>query len=264
MRDNRTHPLLQQLPLTVSPFVNLPTATTLPYRYKPMPSTLPPSTTGITATTTASTTNPEDSAPGGSNNNNTTDPTSARPTSSNHRQQKPRYVVSASGHAAHPDEILASCRALHAHVAQMCAAAEADVARVDARIRAEELAEKRRVAPGWLDSEARLLEPERPAGSTGAAASGGEGGGLMEAGDGLLQGGGYVWGGRGQGEMLLQQPVRGVGEAYGAGNGSGVNGPPGSGYGDGHGHGRGGASEMAVPDEGEELDRAFGKLEMGQ
>lgn len=28
-------------------------------------------------------------------------------------------------------------------------------------IRARELAEKRRVAPGWLDSEARILEPAR-------------------------------------------------------------------------------------------------------
>jgi hypothetical protein len=52
--------------------------------------------------------------------------------------------------------------------------------------------------------------------------------------------------------MLLQQPVRGYGEGYG------------NSYGDGHGHGRGGASEMAVPDEGEELDRAFGMLEMGK
>ncbi|RYC54198.1 hypothetical protein CHU98_g12010, partial [Xylaria longipes] len=32
---------------------------------------------------------------------------------------------------------------------------------LEERIRARELAEKRRVAPGWLDSEARLLEPER-------------------------------------------------------------------------------------------------------
>ena len=28
-------------------------------------------------------------------------------------------------------------------------------------IKARELAEKRRVAPGWLDSDARILEPER-------------------------------------------------------------------------------------------------------
>lgn len=32
-------------------------------------------------------------------------------------------------------------------------------------IDARELAEKRRVAPGWLDSDARILEPERRNGS---------------------------------------------------------------------------------------------------
>ncbi|KAH6641256.1 hypothetical protein F5144DRAFT_527566 [Chaetomium tenue] len=251
MHDNRTHPLLQQLPLTVSPFVNLPTATTLPYRYKPMPSTLPPSTTGITAT---STTNPSDTDPSTPNN----------PTPNNTNPPKPRYVVSPSGFAAHPDEILASCRALHAHVTELLASAEADLARFDERVRARELAEKRRVAPGWLDSEARLLEPERAAGAAGATggvmggSGSGSGGvvgagmmGMSEVGDGQLGGGGGGIGG-GQGEMLLQQPVRRYGEGYG------------SGYGDGHGHGRGGASEMAVPDEGEELDRAFGMLQMGK
>lgn len=222
-----------------------------------MPSTLPPSTTGITATSTTTTTtttttptNPNDPNPSPSTNPNPT--TAAQP-------PKPRYVVSPSGHAAHPDEILASCRALQAHVAQLCATAEADVARLEERIRARELAEKRRVAPGWLDSEARLLEPERAAGAGsggntiggGAGGAGGGGQGLMsEAGDGLVGGGGS--GGGRQGEMLLQQPVRGYGEGYG------------NGYGDGHGHGRGGASEMAVPDEGAELDRAFGMLEMGK
>jgi hypothetical protein len=30
-------------------------------------------------------------------------------------------------------------------------------------IKARELAEKRRVAPGWLDSDARILEPEKKA-----------------------------------------------------------------------------------------------------
>lgn len=129
MHDNRTHPLLAQVPLTVSPFVSLPTAATLPYTYKPMPSTLPPSSTGITGA-------------GGDD-------------------QKPRYVVSQSGHAAHPDDIIASCKALQAHVAAMQAEAEKELRALDERIKARELAEKRRVAPGWLDSEARLLEPER-------------------------------------------------------------------------------------------------------
>ncbi|KAI1633901.1 hypothetical protein F4809DRAFT_565199 [Biscogniauxia mediterranea] len=133
MRDDRTHPLLAQVPLTVSPFVKLPTAATLPYTYKSMPSTLPAPATGVTGAT----------------------------------DERPRYVVSPSGgHAAHPDDIVASCRALQAHVARLRADADRALRDLDDRIRARELAEKRRVAPGWLDSDARLLEPERKAASS--------------------------------------------------------------------------------------------------
>ncbi|KAI1437515.1 hypothetical protein GGR50DRAFT_692289 [Xylaria sp. CBS 124048] len=129
MREERTHPLLAQVPLTVSPFVTLPTAATLPYTYKPMPSALPPSTTGV-----------------GTSN----------------ADSKPQYVVSPqSGHAAHPEDIIASCRALQAHITRLQESAEKELRELDERIKARELAEKRRVAPGWLDSEARLLEPER-------------------------------------------------------------------------------------------------------
>lgn len=39
--------------------------------------------------------------------------------------------------------------------------AERDLRELEERIRERELAEKRRLAPGWLDSDARLLEPER-------------------------------------------------------------------------------------------------------
>lgn len=39
--------------------------------------------------------------------------------------------------------------------------ADRELKEFEARIRERELAEKRRVAPGWLDSESRLLEPER-------------------------------------------------------------------------------------------------------
>lgn len=44
--------------------------------------------------------------------------------------------------------------------------AEKELRAFEERIKERELAEKRRVAPGWLDSESRLLEPERegPAG----------------------------------------------------------------------------------------------------
>ncbi|KAI1272823.1 hypothetical protein F5Y07DRAFT_284750 [Xylaria sp. FL0933] len=127
MRDDRTHPLLAQVPLTVSPFVTLPTAATLPYTYKSMPSTLPQPSTGITGAT----------------------------------DEKPKYVVSQSGHAAHPDDIIASCKALQAHITKAQEDAERELRELEERIRARELAEKRRVAPGWLDSDARLLEPER-------------------------------------------------------------------------------------------------------
>ncbi len=115
----------------MSPFVSLPTAVTLPYTYKSMPSTLPPPVTGVTGTAAAA-------------------------------EEKPRYVVAPStGHAAHPDEIIASCRALRDHLTRMKDDMEAVLRRFDDRIRDRELAEKRRVAPGWLDSDARLLEPER-------------------------------------------------------------------------------------------------------
>ncbi|CAK7208727.1 hypothetical protein SBRCBS47491_000189 [Sporothrix bragantina] len=134
MHDNRSHPLLEQVPLTVSPFVHLPRATTLPYRYKTMPSALPPSII--------------EAAPGGTGS-------------------KPAYVVSqASSSAAHPDDILASCHALREHVARMQADADAELRQLEQRIQARDLAEKRRVAPGWLDSEDRLLVPEKKDGAS--------------------------------------------------------------------------------------------------
>ncbi|KAK4230407.1 hypothetical protein QBC38DRAFT_469459 [Podospora fimiseda] len=194
MHDNRTHPFLQQVPLTVSPFVNLPSATTLPYTYKPMPSTLPPSSVGLTSTS-------DDSA------------------------NKPKYVISPSGHAAHPDDILASCRALKAHISRLQADAEAEIKAIDERIRARELAEKRRLAPGWLDSDVRVLEPERKAGA-----------GSSEAGE--------------QEKPSFFETLEASGGQQQGGGGPGV------------GHGPGGASEMAVPDEGAELDRAFGVLQI--
>lgn len=227
-----------------------------------MPSTLPPSTTGITATTTAAAetpTNPNPNTPNNnSNSNNNTDPQTQTQTN------KPRYVVSASGgHAAHPDDIIASCQALHAHVTQLQAQAQRDLQALTERIKARELAEKRRVAPGWLDSEARLLEPERAAGSslTGGGEGGGDGNGNGHgSGNGSGGLGMEVEMGCGQGaEMLLQQPVRGY-EAAGGGRGYG----DGYGNGTGYGHGAGGVSEMAVPDEGEQLDRVFGSLQLGK
>ncbi|KAF7562330.1 hypothetical protein G7046_g1819 [Stylonectria norvegica] len=133
MHNTRSHPLLEQVPLTVSPFVSLPTATTLSYNYKSMPSAVPPSSLGISA----SSDDPSDQPP------------------------KPKYVISGSGHAAHPNDIIESCRALQAHVSKMQDDADRELRDFEQSIKERELAEKRRVAPGWLDSEARILEPER-------------------------------------------------------------------------------------------------------
>lgn len=122
------HPLLAQVPLTVSPFINLPSAVTLPYTYKSVPSTLPPSITGDPG-------NPE---------------------------AKTRYVVSASGeHAAHPEEILASCQSLGQHLKKTRADAEDAVKQWEESVRQRDLAEKRKVAPGWLDRKEKILQPSR-------------------------------------------------------------------------------------------------------
>ena len=134
--------------MTVSPFVSLPTATTLPYTYKTLPSTLPQSSTGTPA------------SPG---------------------EEKAQYVVSASGHAAHPDEIIASCKALQAYIQKVQDDADKELKAWEDAIYARELAEKRRVAPGWLDSDARILEPEkRGTSQTSAGASGTGQGNLMD------------------------------------------------------------------------------------
>ncbi|KAL4952534.1 hypothetical protein BDW69DRAFT_195585 [Aspergillus filifer] len=122
----RPHPLLAQVPLTVSPFINLPTTVTLPYTYKSVPSTLPPSVI--------------------------VDPSNP--------DAKPRYVISASGeHAASPEDILASCKALEQHLSKTKADADQAIKQWKELISARDLAEKRRVAPGWLDRDEKLLQP---------------------------------------------------------------------------------------------------------
>ncbi|KAL4805975.1 hypothetical protein BDV18DRAFT_140248, partial [Aspergillus unguis] len=124
--SNRPHPLLAQVPLTVSPFINLPTTVTLPYTYKSVPSTLPPSVT--------------------------VDPSNP--------DAKARYVISASGeHAASPEDILASCKALEQHLNKTKTGADKAIREWQESISARELAEKRRVAPGWLDRDEKLLQP---------------------------------------------------------------------------------------------------------
>jgi hypothetical protein len=156
-----------------------------------MPSALPPSTTGIGIA-------PIDNPQGNQ------DPNASH-------ANRPRYVLSSSGYAAHPEDIRDSCAALRAHLDKLEAESHAKIKELDERIRAQELAEKRRVAPGWLDSDARLLEPERKNGTPAG------------------------------GEAPGQPHPEGSGQASGSG----------------------GPSEMAVPDEAAELDRAFGKMQMG-
>ncbi|KAL6722329.1 hypothetical protein ACLMJK_001436 [Lecanora helva] len=126
MYNNRSHPLLAQIPLTVSPFISLPTATTLPYTYKPLPSTLPPSSTAD------------------ANGN-----------------EREKYVVSRSGHAASPEDIIESCQALQNHIQKVQDDAQKTINDWEQSLKDQDLAEKRRVAPGWLDREEKILEPKR-------------------------------------------------------------------------------------------------------
>lgn len=125
------HPLLAQVPLTVSPFVSLPTATTLPYTYRSLPSSLPQSSTADQSGT------------------NSVDASSAK------------FIVSSKGHAAHPEDIVASCQALLAHLRKQEVDAEAELSKWENDINDFELAEKRKLAPGWLDRNEKILEPAR-------------------------------------------------------------------------------------------------------
>lgn len=105
---------------------------TLPYTYKSIASTLPPSIT-----------------------------TAAGPDNITENAGKTRYVVSSTGgHVAHPDEILASCQALETHLKKTMTDAERTIKEWEESIRQRELAEKRRLAPGWLDRDEKLLQPE--------------------------------------------------------------------------------------------------------
>ena len=75
---------------------------------------------------------------------------------------KARYVVSSSGeHAAHPDDILAACHSLEKHLNKTRSDAEQAIGAWNESIKQRELAEKRRLAPGWLDREEKLLQPSR-------------------------------------------------------------------------------------------------------
>ncbi|RMZ84068.1 hypothetical protein DV737_g1393, partial [Chaetothyriales sp. CBS 132003] len=126
---DKPNPLLAQVPLTVSPFLSLPSAVTLSYSFRhEVPSSLPPSVI-------------------------------------DEASEKPKYIVSSSGHTAHPDDIINSCNALQQHITKTADDAKRQIEAWEQSIKDRELAEKRRVAPGWLDREEKILEPTKVAAS---------------------------------------------------------------------------------------------------
>jgi hypothetical protein len=102
---------------------------TLPYSFRQIPTSLPPSIID--------------------------DPTS----------DKPKYITSSSGHTAHPDDIIKSCTALQQHMVKTAEESKRLIDGWEQSIKDQELAEKRRVAPGWLDREEKILEPTKASGS---------------------------------------------------------------------------------------------------
>lgn len=78
-------------------------------------------------------------------------------------------MVSPSGHRAHPDEIVASCQTLQAHIQKVQDDAKQTLRDWEASIREQELAEKRRLAPGWLDRDEKILEPKRLSNNSGTS-----------------------------------------------------------------------------------------------
>jgi hypothetical protein len=73
----------------------------------------------------------------------------------------PAYVTSSSGFAAHPNTIIAQNKALLERLGKQEKEAQTAVQSWEQAIKDRELAEKRRKAPGWLDSEDRMLEPSK-------------------------------------------------------------------------------------------------------
>jgi hypothetical protein len=116
----------------------------LPYSYVTLPSTLPPSILSQQQ---------------------------QQQDNSNSSASKPAYVVSSTGTSAHPDQILTSCIALQEHLATLEEDARRTLAEWEERRRREDLAEKRRVAPGWLDSGVHIIKPEGPGDNEGAGAA---------------------------------------------------------------------------------------------
>ncbi|KAF8424507.1 hypothetical protein EV426DRAFT_79820 [Tirmania nivea] len=135
------HPLLAQLYLSVSPFINLPSAVTLPYNYQTLPHALPPSST-------------------------------APPPPPLGSQEPPPvgYITSPSGKfTTTPGTIITSCQSLISHLADEKRAAEEKMSEWERSIKERELMEKRRVAPGYLDTGVTMLTPMKVGGMKGEA-----------------------------------------------------------------------------------------------
>lgn len=81
--------------------------------------------------------------------------------SANAGSEKPAFIISAGGQAAHPDDIIKSCQSLQNHLSSLREDAEKELEKWQVSIKERELAEKRRVAPGWLDREEKILQPEK-------------------------------------------------------------------------------------------------------
>lgn len=153
--------------------MTLPTPPTLPYTYKAMPSALPPQSY-LTYQPPPSSANPHPAPQPVPTDPATGKPrfVSSTPSGGDGSQAQPLFV--------HPDEVIATCQQLREHVERLTRDAQREIEEFDERIRARDLAEKRRVAPGWLDSEVHILQPERAHQSTPpvgeSSASGGGGG----------------------------------------------------------------------------------------
>jgi hypothetical protein len=68
-------------------------------------------------------------------------------------------VVSPSGHGSRHEDIIASCEALQGHVLKVQEDAQKTIKKWEDSVKEAELAEKRRIAPGWLERDEKILEP---------------------------------------------------------------------------------------------------------
>jgi hypothetical protein len=72
------------------------------------------------------------------------------------------YITSPSGNVTTtPDKIIQSCKEMITHLESAITSAEKVLAEWEQSIEDRELMEKRRVAPGYLDTGLRMLEPTR-------------------------------------------------------------------------------------------------------